>query len=287
MSRMAFRLDRIAFSFAAGLVLPASSLIAQEFASDRVSAARNSEFAQQSPAPPPHPASRSPMKFALPQRTYVCANGVKVAILVETKALRLTMNDHIYSMKQVQAPSGTKYAEGSVIWSSNGEDGSLEDDSAPGPPKMLATNCHLESTFPPTNSSTRDVTGTAAFGKRPTLPSDAVLIVQLRDLSRDPDDPAAVLAEERVPIGGGKSPVSFAVKFDPAAQRLDAAKTNEKIPIALAASITGNGKLLFVLVRPVTIPDIANPAAVSLALSRATPSKGQNATPVPEAPPHF
>jgi putative lipoprotein len=123
------------------------------------------------------------------------------------------------------------------------------------------------------------IKGTATFGNRPALPSDAVLIVQLRDLTRDADDAAAVLAEERIPLRGRKSPVSFVLRYDPS-------KIAAKIPSAISASIAGRGKLLFVLVKAVTIPDITNPTPVSLALSRATANKGQT-PPVPEAPPHF
>jgi len=126
---------------------------------------------------------------------------------------------------------------------------------------------------------TNSIKGTAIFGNRPALPSDAVLIVQLRDLTRDADDAAAVLAEERIPLRGRKSPISFVLRYDPS-------KITAKIPSAISASIAGRGKLLFVLVKAVTIPDITNPTPVSLALSRATANKGQT-PPVPEAPPHF
>ncbi|HEY6387574.1 MAG TPA: YbaY family lipoprotein [Candidatus Acidoferrum sp.] len=99
------------------------------------------------------------------------------------------------------------------------------------------------------------------------MPTDAGLIVQLRDLSHDSDDPAAVLAEERIPIGGRKAPISFALKFDPS-------KATAKTRFTVSASITGRGKLLF--------------ASVHLALSRATSKKGQTpASPVREAPPHL
>jgi len=54
----------------------------------------------------------------------------------------------------------------------------------------------------------------------------------------------------------------------------------------ISGSITGQGKLLFVVVKAVTIADVTNPGLIRLALSRATSSKGQT-PPVPEAPPHL
>jgi putative lipoprotein len=283
----AFRLSGIVVAIAASasLALPNSSLSEEQSLPEQAPAAPPTQPAQQTPAPPPHPISRSPMRFALPRREYLCAGGARIVILLETKAARLTLNGHIYNMKQVETDSGsgsdTKYEAGSVVWSSTGENGFLVDNADASSPKMLAEECHLQSSYPPTAPAAGSINGTATFGSAPALPSDAVLIVQLRDLSHDADDPAAVIAEERIPIGGRKAPISFTLKFDPA-------KATAKIPFAVSASITGHGKLLFVLVKAVTIPDITNPAAVHLALSRASSKKGQTpASPVPEAPPHF
>jgi uncharacterized lipoprotein YbaY len=230
--------------------------------------------------PPPHPGSRSSLRFALPRREYFCAGGARIVILLETNAARVTLNDRIFNMKPVESSpvSTTKYAEGSVVWSSTGEDGFLVDNADIAHPKMLAEECHLQSSFPVTASTSSSIKGTATFGQHPTLPADALLIVQLRDLTHDADDPAAVLAEERIPLSGRKSPVSFAMTYD-------SAKITVKAPFGVSASITGHGKLLFVLVRAVTLPDLGNPAPVRLVLSRAAPNKGQT-PPVPEAPPH-
>jgi uncharacterized lipoprotein YbaY len=264
--------------FLAVRVLPLS---AQSSSPAQTPATPQSQPVQQTPASPPHPVSRSTMRMALPRREYLCAGGARIVILLETKAARLTLNGHIYNMKQVESATSTKYAEGSVVWSSTGEDGFLVDNADSSNPKMLAEECHLQSSYPPAAPAPGSINGTATFRNASSLPADAVLIVQLRDPSHDPDDPAAVLAEERIPIGGRAAPISFALKFDPS-------KANGKIPFAVSASIRGQGKLLFVLVKAVSIPDITNPAPVHLALSRATTKRGQaSASPVPEAPPHF
>jgi uncharacterized lipoprotein YbaY len=246
--------------------------------SDQTSATAPSQAEQQTPSSPPHTISRSPLRFALPRREYLCAGGARVVILLETGAARVTLNDRIFNMKQVESAATTKYVQGSVAWSSTGEDGFLVDNADPEHPKMLAEECHLQSSFPVAASTGSSIKGTATFGQHPALPTDAVLILQLRDLTHDADDPAAVLAEERVPLTGRKSPVSFALRYDPA-------KITAKAPFGISASITGHGKLLFVLVKAATLPDLANPAPVNFTLSRATAAKGQT-PPVPEAPPH-
>jgi uncharacterized lipoprotein YbaY len=236
----------------------------------------------QKPDPGTDPISRSPLRLALPRREYLCAGGVRIVTLIETKAVRLTLNDQIYNLKQIESDSksgsSTKYGAGSVVWSSTGDEGFLADNADPSHPKMLAEECRLQSSFPPVASTAGSISGRATFVSKLALPTDAVLIVQLKDLTKDADDPGAVLAEERVPAGGGKSPLSFTLRYDPA-------KIAAKSPSAVAASITGRGgKLLFVLVRPLTIADISNPGVLSLALSRASSSPK---TPIPEAPPHF
>jgi membrane-bound inhibitor of C-type lysozyme len=110
--------------------------------------------------------SRSPLHFALPRREYLCDGGARIVILIETNAARLTLNDHIYNMKQVEAASGTKYAEGSVVWSGEGNDGFLEDDTVPGKPQMLAPDCHLHSTYPPVAPAAGRITGTVTYRQR-------------------------------------------------------------------------------------------------------------------------
>jgi uncharacterized lipoprotein YbaY len=277
----AFHLSAVVIAASVFLTVPGPSLSALSPSPAQTPAAPQSQPVQQTPAAPPHPVPRSTMRMALPRREYLCAGGARIVILLEAKAARLTMNGQIYNMKQVETASGTKYAEGSVVWSSTGEDGFLLDNADTSNPKMLAEECHLQSSYPPAAPGAGSINGTATFGNAPSLPADAVLIVQLRDPSHDPDDPAAVLVEERIPIGGRAAPIPFALKFDPS-------KANAKIPFAVSASIRGRGKLLFVLVKAVAIPDITNPLPVRLALSRATSKQGQApASPVPEAPPNF
>lgn len=280
MNRLPFRLVFLTIAAAVPLSIPILSAGDQQY-SPAQAMGESLQFAQQTPTPQPPALSRSTLRMALPRREYLCAGGARIVIFFENKAARLTLNGHIYNMKQLVTASGTKYAEGSVVWSSTGEDGFLVDNADSTHPKMLAEECHLQSSYPPISHAPGSIAGTATFGSHPALPGDAVLIVQLRDLSRDADDPAAVLTEERIPIGGRAAPISFELKFD-------TSKAAAKIPFAISGSITGHGKLLFVLVKAITIPDIASPGPVHLSLSRATTNGGKTPSPaVPEAPPHL
>lgn len=192
---------------------------------------------QRSPAPPPHPISRSPLHFAMPRRAYLCDGWAKIVVVIETNAVRLTMNDHIYNMKQVESSSGRKYAEGSILWSSDGDNGSLEDDTDPGKPQMLATNCHLQSVYPPAAPATGTITGTVSYRPPTALPPDAVVLVHLQDVFL-PDAPSPFLAEYKNTLGGRKLPVPFTLKFDPA-------KIDPKHPYVVEASIFVHDQLRF------------------------------------------
>jgi len=255
-----------------------ASPVAERFFSGQTPTPPDSQQPPQQPAPPSRQPSRSTLRFAMPRREYLCAGAVRITVFLETKAVRLTFNNQIYNLQQVAADSGTKYIAGSIVWSSTGDEGFLVDNTDPAHPKALAEQCQLQSSYPPMPSAAGSIKGQATFKNQAALPADGLLIVQLKDLTKDADDPAAVLAEERLPASGRKSPISFTLRYE-------AAQISAKGPFAVSASITGKGRLLFVLVRPVTIPDIANPGALSLALSRATSSA--KTPPVPEAPPHF
>lgn len=55
--------------------------------------------ALQTLVPPPRALSRQ--YASLPRREYLSAGGARIVILVETKGAQLTLNGHIYNMKQV------------------------------------------------------------------------------------------------------------------------------------------------------------------------------------------
>ena len=264
----AFRLSAIVIATAGSvsLTLPHPSLGAQQSSSEQAPAAPPSQPAQQTPAPPPHPISRSPMRFALPRREYLCAGGARIVILLETKAARLTLNGHIYNMKQVETVSGTKYVEGSVVWSSDGDDGFLENDTVAGKPQMLATNCRLQSIYPPVAPTAGKITGTISFPRRVPLPPDAVVLVQLQDVFL-PDAPSPFLAESKTTLGGRQVPIPFILKFDPA-------KIDPKHPYAVEASILVHNQLRFTNDTAYLVLTQGHPAKVDMILVEVDAPRG-------------
>lgn len=83
----------------------------------------------------------------------------------------------------------------------------------------------------------RTLSGEVIYRERMALPPEAVLTVQLVDVSRA-DAPGAVLGERRFEPAG-QVPVRFEIGFDPAALRPQGT-------YALRASITVGDRLLFV-----------------------------------------
>src|SRR6266581_9574775 len=78
------------------------------------------------PAAPSAPKShRMPMMQRL---SYNCDGGTKVVVFLRERNAQVSFQGKTYAMKQVEAGSGTRYSEGSVVWWSKGEKGFLEDD---------------------------------------------------------------------------------------------------------------------------------------------------------------
>ena len=82
------------------------------------------------------------------------------------------------------------------------------------------------------------VTGTVTYRERIALPPDAVVKVQLVDVSRA-DAPAIVLGEQLIDTAGRQVPFRFAIAYDPA--RID-----ERMSYAVQARIESGGRLLFI-----------------------------------------
>lgn len=201
------------------------------------------------------------MRMALPRRTYRCAGNVLVNILVETNEIRLTLNDHIYNLKQVDTASGTEYSYGSIVWTTDkaGEGGSLVDNSDTSHPLLLANNCHLESAFPPASATPTKVTGTVIFDSRQSAPKSALLVIELQDVTLE-DAAAPVIAEFKLRIGGRQPPFPFALSFDPA-------KIDPKRIYALEASILVHGKLRFTNDTRYPVLTQGNPASQNVVLT--------------------
>ena len=82
------------------------------------------------------------------------------------------------------------------------------------------------------------VSGTLSYLLRMALPPNAVIEVQLEDVTLA-DAPVKVIAEERITLGERQVPVTFELKYDPA-------KIEAKHKYAVSARILVDGELRFI-----------------------------------------
>jgi len=105
------------------------------------------------------------------------------------------------------------------------------------------------------------VTGTVAYRERIALPQEAVVHLQLLDVSRQ-DVAATIIDSVTVSSNGKQVPLSFVLTYDPA-------RIQENSTYAVQARITANGTLLFR--NDVSYPVITrgNPKQVQMMLRQA------------------
>jgi len=207
------------------------------------------------PAPPSAPKShRMPM---MQRFSYNCDGGAKVVVFLRERNARVSFQGKAYAMKQVEAASGTKYSDGSIVWWSKGDEGFLEDDTKADQSVRLAENCKLERA----RSGTADsgvVSGTVAYRERMAMPENALLTIQLQDVSVA-DSPAKVIAEQRFMFAGHQVPLPFEVHYDPA-------KIDPKHSYALSARITVDGQLMFLNTTTYRVITQSNPVKADMLL---------------------
>ena len=99
--------------------------------------------------------------------------------------------------------------------------------------------CSTASVVPQTGGAAfARVTGTVTYRERIALPPDAIVKVQLVDVSRA-DAPAVVLGEQLTETAGKQVPFSFVIAYDPAG-------IDERMSYAVQARIEAGGRLLFI-----------------------------------------
>jgi uncharacterized lipoprotein YbaY len=96
------------------------------------------------------------------------------------------------------------------------------------------------------------LTGTVTYLVRSALPDDAVVRVQLVDVSRA-DAPATVLAEQEIVTGGQQVPIPFELQYDPAA-------IDPRFTYAVQARIEIGGQLAFINTTAHQVLTRGNPA---------------------------
>jgi len=188
------------------------------------------------------------------QFDYTCEGGRKLTVHLRNDTVKVLFNNRLYRMRQVIAASGTRYSDGRVIWWSKGESGFLQQDSPDGNGAMIVKDCQLNKPF----EAPEAVTGTVSYLMRSALPPNAVIWVQLEDVSRA-DTPATIVAEDRIIVGQHQVPVSFELKFDPA-------KIDPQHAYAIDARILVDDQLRCVNDRTYRVLTQGNPSHVEMIL---------------------
>jgi len=189
----------------------------------------------------PPASSATPKSHRMPvmhRFSYRCDGGETVVVYLRERNARVIFQNKSYAMKQAEAASGTRYSNGAIVWWSKGEEGFLEDDTNAERPLKLAENCKLERTSGPGEATGSGVvSGTVAYRERMAMPENAVLIMQLQDISTGGAAPE-VIAEQRYTFAGHQVPLPFELHYD--AGKIDSAHT-----YALSARISVGGQVIF------------------------------------------
>jgi putative lipoprotein len=213
--------------------------------------------AQEPAAPPAHNNVRKAIRWT--HFAYTCQGGARLTVDLGDQLAKVSFGDKAYLMKQTMSADGNRYSDGKVVWWGKGNGGFLQEDTQEGNGKMIVQDCKLDK---PLNGAEeqRTVTGTVSYLQRMALPTNAVIQVQLLDVSLA-DAPSRVVAEQSINLGQRQVPVAFSLTFDPA-------KINAKHRYSLSAKITVDGKLWFMSDRSYPVLPDGNAAHVDLILKQ-------------------
>ena len=188
---------------------------------------------------------------------YTCMGNTKLVVYLLDGSAKVYYQDQLYLMRQTSAADGARYSNGKVVWWSKGADGFLqEEDTEVGDGQKIAKDCYRVTLEAETANATT-VTGTLTYLVRMALPSQAVVQLQLLDLSHE-DAPASV-AEEKFTLGQRAVPLAFALK-------VDSAKIDPKHTYGVSARISLVGKLRFATKEPYKVLTQGNPSKVDMVL---------------------
>lgn len=194
----------------------------------------------QETAPTPAPAKpTSNMRRAIEWKRfdYTCEDGAKVTVYLHDETVKVRFKDNTYLMKQTSSADGGRYSDGKVVWWSVGNGGFLQEDTAEGNGAMIAKDCKLDQSVD-VRAAGGMVNGTVGYLQRIALPPNALIIVQLQDVTLA-DAAATMIAEDKITLGNRQVPVKFSLKFDPA-------KIDQKHTYSVSARILVDGQLRFI-----------------------------------------
>jgi len=191
---------------------------------------------------------------------YTCAGNTKLVVYLHGGSAKVYYQDHLYLLRQTSAADGARYSDGKVVWQSKGDDGFLQEQDTPvGDGQKIARDCYRTASVEAPSSTT--VTGTITYLVRMPLPAQAVVQVQLLDLSRGESGgvPGALVAEEKFALGQRGAPLTFSLKVDPR-------KIDPKRAYGVNARISVLSQVRFANKEPSKVLTQGNPSKVDMVL---------------------
>jgi len=195
------------------------------------------------------------------QFTYTCEGGAKLGVYLRNQMAKVRYGDQTYFMKQVMSADGERYSDGKVVWWGKGNGGFLQEDTPDGNGKMIVKDCKLDKPL-----NTQEVTGTVTYLQRIALPPNAVIQVQLADVSRA-DAPANIIAEQTINLGQRQVPVPFSLTVDPA-------KIDSKHTYSVSAKVTVGVELRFISDQSYPVLTNGKPSHVDVVVKQAAAPGG-------------
>ena len=257
---MGARLSLLMFPITALVALASVALSAQEPpAPPSPPATPTTRAAPASPAAPAAPAMKKAIEWK--QFPYTCEGGAKLRVYLHNETAKVVYKDKVYLMRQTRSADGGRYSDGKVVWWSKGNGGFLQEDTPDGNGKMIVKDCKLDKPL-----NTQEVTGTVTYLQRIALPPNAVIQVQLADVSRA-DAPANVIAEQTINLGQRQVPVPFSLSVDPA-------KIDSKHTYSVSARITVGGELRFISDQSYPVLTNGKPSHVDVVVKQAAAPGG-------------
>lgn len=215
-------------------------------------------------APPPQPAKPSnEVRPAIrwTQFDYTCEGGTKLTVYLHDETAKIRYRGTAYLMTQTRSADGNRYSDGKVVWWSKGNGGFLEEDAPDGSGKAIVKGCQLDQPLSASRATAGSVTGTIAYLQRTALPPNAIILVQLQEVSRA-DAPARTIAQEKITLGDRQIPVPFELKFEPT-------KIDAKHSYVVSARIVVDDKLRFLSDKAYPVLTRDNPSHVEIILKPA------------------
>jgi uncharacterized lipoprotein YbaY len=193
---------------------------------------------------------------------YSCDGGTKLIVYLSDQLAKVRYNDTVYLMHQTVSADGNRYSDGKIVWWGKGSGGFLQEDAPDGNGKMMVQGCKLDK---PMNEAS--ITGTISYLQRMALPPNAMIQVQLLDVSLA-DAPSQVIAEQSYTLGQRQMPVPFSLSYD-------SSKIDEKHSYSISAKITLDGTLRFISDKSYPVITRGNPSTVDVILKQvaAQPAK--------------